>query len=88
MGSQPPVGIEKRTKAKMTVLKRSIMIAGHATSISLEPAFWDALKELAYMRGISINRLIEEIDQSREGNLSSAVRVHVLNAYRSMGRSQ
>ncbi|MBC8158549.1 MAG: ribbon-helix-helix domain-containing protein [Alphaproteobacteria bacterium] len=67
----------------MSVQKRSVMIAGHATSISMEPAFWDELKELAAGRGLSVNRLIEEIDHTREGNLSSAVRVYVLEAYRS-----
>lgn len=65
----------------MSVQKRSVVIAGHATSISLEPAFWDALKELAGARGISLNRLIEEIDDTRDGNLSSAVRVYVLEAF-------
>lgn len=65
------------------VRKRSVLIAGHATSISLEPEFWDALKQLAGLRKISVNRLIEEIDRKREGNLSSAIRVYVLNAVRS-----
>lgn len=62
--------------------KRSVTIAGHATSVSLEPEFWDALKELADRRGLSLNQLIAEIDQSRSGNLSSAIRIHVLAAYR------
>lgn len=62
--------------------KRSVMIAGHATSVSLEAEFWDALKELADRRGLSLNQLVAEIDQSRSGNLSSAIRVHVLAAYR------
>jgi len=67
----------------MSVQKRSVLIAGHATSISLEREFWSALKDLARGRGISVNRLIEEIDRTREGNLSSAVRVYVLDAFRS-----
>jgi predicted DNA-binding ribbon-helix-helix protein len=58
--------------------KRSVLIAGHATSVSLEPEFWRALKGIAESRGTSINRLIEDIDQGRQGNLSSAIRVFVL----------
>ncbi|MEX0810289.1 MAG: ribbon-helix-helix domain-containing protein [Dongiaceae bacterium] len=66
------------------IRKRSVSIAGHRTSLSLEPAFWDALRALAQERGRSINAIIEEIDQAasqsgaRDINLSSAVRVHLL----------
>jgi len=60
--------------------KRSVTIAGHRTSVSLEAAFWSALKEMAAERGVSLNALIEEIDRGRAGNLSSAVRVFVLGA--------
>lgn len=66
------------------IRKRSVTIAGHRTSLSLEPAFWDALRTLAQERGRSINAIIEEIDQAasqsgaRDINLSSAVRVHLL----------
>lgn len=58
--------------------KRSILIAGHATSVSLEPEFWDALKDIAEARSMSLNQLVAEIDQGRSGNLSSAIRVFVL----------
>lgn len=58
--------------------KRSIVIAGHATSVSLEPEFWDALKVIAGERGLSLNQMVAEIDQLRGGNLSSAIRVFVL----------
>jgi predicted DNA-binding ribbon-helix-helix protein len=58
--------------------KRSIVIAGHATSVSLEPEFWDELKRIAEGDGVSINQLVAGIDQSRAGNLSSAIRVFVL----------
>ncbi len=61
-----------------TVKKRSVEIAGHRTSLSLEEAFWRALKRIAAQDGVSINRLIERIDRERGGNLSSAVRVYVL----------
>jgi len=58
--------------------KRSIVIAGHATSVTLEAPFWDALKAIAQERGLSLNQLVAEIDLGREGNLSSAIRVFVL----------
>lgn len=59
-------------------IKRSVLIAGHRTSISLEPEFWDALKEVAASKGRSINGLITEIDRDRTTNLSSALRVYLL----------
>lgn len=62
------------------VIKRSIVIAGHSTSVSLEEAFWRALRDIAAARGCPVARLVVEIDQSRAGeNLSSAIRVFVLN---------
>ncbi len=61
-----------------TVKKRSVEIAGHRTSLSLEEAFWRALKRIAARDGVSINSLIERIDRERAGNLSSAVRIYVL----------
>jgi predicted DNA-binding ribbon-helix-helix protein len=67
------------------VRKRSVMIAGHATSVSLEEAFWDALKEIAQARGVSVAGLIAEIDAGRVGNLSSAIRVWVLERARQPG---
>ena len=62
--------------------KRSVVIAGHRTSISLEQPFWDALKAIADDRGVSLARLLAEIDASRRGNLSSAARLHVLESLR------
>lgn len=64
------------------IRKRSVIIAGHATSVSLEPEFWNALRDIAAARAVSINQLIAEIDDRRTGNLSSAIRVFVLNALR------
>ncbi len=63
--------------------KRSVTIAGHATSITLEAEFWDVLKNIAQKRGLSLNALITEIDETRaqtnpDGNLSSAIRVYIL----------
>lgn len=67
------------------IKKRSLMVAGHPTSVTLEAEFWDALKELAARRGLSVAALVEEIDREREGNLSSAIRVHILRAFRASG---
>lgn len=61
-----------------SIVKRSVMIAGHRTSVSLEPAFWDALKALAQRRGQPLSAVVAEIDAAREGNLSSAIRIAVL----------
>lgn len=58
--------------------KRSVTIAGHRTSVSLERPFWDALRDIAAERGVSLNALVEEVDRGRKGNLSSALRVLVL----------
>ena len=63
--------------------KRSVIVAGHRTSVSLEEPFWSRLKEIARQRNMSINDLVTEIDASetatgRPGNLSSALRLHVL----------
>lgn len=60
--------------------KRSLKIAGHATSVSLEPEFWQALEDIAKKRNISLPALIAEIDKTKSaGNLSSAIRVYILN---------
>ena len=59
-------------------MKRSISIAGHRTSLSLEPEFWDALKSLADKRGCSLSQLVSSIDKTRTTNLSSALRVFVV----------
>ena len=64
------------------IRKRSVLVAGHRTSISLEEPFWAALQTLADRRGVSVNGLVAEIDAQREGNLSSALRVFVLGACR------
>jgi len=60
--------------------KRSVTVAGHATSVSLEEAFWRALAGIAEAEKMSVNALITRIDRGRDagGNLSSAIRVYVL----------
>jgi len=66
-------------------LKRSVVISGHQTSVSLEKPFWEALNQIATDRNLSINRLVSEIDHGRESNLSSALRVYVLNTLKNKG---
>lgn len=84
----PPDGVPESTAPYISgvsdeggahVIKRSVAIAGHRTSISLEAPFWEALRELAARRGRSLQRLVAEIDAARgPANLSSAIRVRLL----------
>jgi predicted DNA-binding ribbon-helix-helix protein len=68
---------------KSPVVKRSIVIAGHKTSVSLEEAFWKGLKEIASNREMTLSDLVASIDTGRhQGNLSSAIRLFVLDRYR------
>ncbi len=59
--------------------KHSVVLSGHATSLCLEEAFWETLKELAKEKGIALRQLLIQIDNTHTGNLSSAVRLYVLN---------
>jgi predicted DNA-binding ribbon-helix-helix protein len=69
---------------KSPVVKRSIVIAGHKTSVSLEDAFWKGLKEIAAERNVTLSELVASIDSDRQhGNLSSGIRLFVLDRYRS-----
>jgi predicted DNA-binding ribbon-helix-helix protein len=68
---------------KSVVIKRSVALAGHKTSVSLEDAFWKGLKEIARQRDMTLSNLIASIDNDRQyGNLSSAIRLFVLDFYR------
>jgi len=68
---------------KSSVIKRSIVVAGHKTSVSLEDAFWRGLKEIAGGRNVTLSDLVAAIDGARQhGNLSSAIRLFVLDFYR------
>jgi predicted DNA-binding ribbon-helix-helix protein len=70
---------------KSPVVKRSIVIAGHKTSVSLEDAFWRGLKEIAGGRNMTLSDLVAAIDgERRHGNLSSAIRLFVLDHYRAL----
>ena len=72
---------------KSSVSKRSIVIAGHKTSVSLEDGFWSSLKEIAAQRGMTVAELVGAIDRDREhANLSSAIRLFVLGVYRDQRR--
>lgn len=69
--------------------KRSVTLSGHRTSVTLEAAFWDGLREIADKRGSSVNELISEIDEKRLASgglggagLSSAIRIYVLQWFR------
>jgi predicted DNA-binding ribbon-helix-helix protein len=65
---------------KSPVAKRSVVIGGRKTSVSLEEPFWSILKEICAHRGITLNQLVSAIDTNRQqGNLSSAIRLFVLN---------
>ena len=70
---------------KSLVVKRSIVIDGHKTSVSLEEAFWKGLKEIASIRDVTLSQLVGSIDADRlQGNLSSSIRLFVLDHYRTM----
>lgn len=62
----------------MAIRKRSVRISGHATSVSLEEEFWNALQDIAAKENMSINALVAQIDDQNQGNLSSAIRVYIL----------
>lgn len=68
---------------KSLIVKRSIVIAGHKTSVSLEEAFWTGLKQIASSRELTLSEMVAAIDAERvHGNLSSALRLFVLDQYR------
>jgi predicted DNA-binding ribbon-helix-helix protein len=68
---------------KTAVIKRSIVIAGHKTSVSLENEFWEGLRDIAKCKSISVSALAEQIDRVRNSNnLSSAIRVYVFTDFR------
>jgi predicted DNA-binding ribbon-helix-helix protein len=61
-----------------TPIKHSVIVAGHRTSVSLEAPFWQQFGAIAGARGVTVNRLVTEIDRDRNGSLSSAIRLFVL----------
>ena len=76
------------TPMKSSVVKRSIAIDGHKTSVSLEDAFWSGLKEIAIAQQATLSKTVAEIDKTRQkGNLSSAIRLYVLDRVRAPATS-
>ncbi len=74
---------------KSLVIKRSIVIAGHKTSVSLEDPFWTGLKTIAERQHTTLSTMVSDIDmQRRQGNLSSAIRLFVLDHVRSQGMAR
>ena len=74
---------------KSAIVKRSIILSGHKTSVSLEDAFWEGLKDIAKNRRTTLSDLIGSIDLDREhGNLSSALRLFVLKHYQTQLRER
>ncbi|HVZ52068.1 MAG TPA: ribbon-helix-helix domain-containing protein [Pseudolabrys sp.] len=68
---------------KSAIVKRSVVLDGHKTSVSLEDEFWEGLREIATRRKANMSSLVREIDRERgTGNLSSAIRVFVFNQFR------
>ena len=68
-------------------IKRSVVIDGHQTSVTLEDPFWSGLREIAEQRACTLSALVAAIDAERTGpNLSSAIRMHVLEYFRSRGK--
>ena len=75
--------------SKSPIVKRSIVIEGHKTSVSLEDAFWKELREIASAKSCTLSDLVAEVDRKRNvGNLSSALRVYVLQHVRNAGASR
>jgi predicted DNA-binding ribbon-helix-helix protein len=76
----------KENAVKSLIIKRSVIVSGHKTSISLEEAFWSELKEIAQAQGASLAQTVTEIDttrqQNKQNNLSSAIRLFVLGHIR------
>jgi predicted DNA-binding ribbon-helix-helix protein len=73
---------------KSAVVKRSVVIGGHKTSVSLEDEFWTQLREIAGAKQATVSQLLAQIDERREHrNLSSAIRVYVLEHFRNLANS-
>jgi predicted DNA-binding ribbon-helix-helix protein len=68
---------------KSPVIKRSIVVADHKTSVSLEEPFWNGMKEISGQRSVTLSELVGEVDTKRQqGNLSSAIRLFVLDYFK------
>jgi predicted DNA-binding ribbon-helix-helix protein len=77
------IALQEETLMKSPIVKRSIVIGGHKTSVSLEDAFWQGLKEIAVGQRMTLSNTVSEIDRCRQqSNLSSAIRLFVLDRLR------
>lgn len=84
-----PIQLHREEAMKSPIIKRSIVIGGHKTSVSLEEPFWVELKEIAEHQRTSLSSIVGEIDMQRQGgNLSSAIRLFVLSCARSSNREK
>lgn len=83
-----PENGQPRSVKEFAVVKRSVVVGGHKTSVSLEDAFWTSLKDIATRRGLTLSTQIDVIDRTRKtGNLSSAIRLFVLDHFRNRALS-
>jgi predicted DNA-binding ribbon-helix-helix protein len=80
----PVAKLSSEAPTSPPVVKRSVTIDGHRTSVSVEDPFWQALRDIASERALSMSELLTEIDHSRQpgSNLSSAIRIYALDWYR------
>jgi predicted DNA-binding ribbon-helix-helix protein len=79
---------QEDTLMKSPIVKRSIVIGGHKTSVSLEDAFWRGLKEIAHAQRMTLSTTVADIDKSRhQANLSSAIRLFVLDRLRARAQN-
>jgi predicted DNA-binding ribbon-helix-helix protein len=82
--SSGPTYKHKETVMKSAIVKRSVVLDGHKTSVSLENEFWEGLRAIAERQKANLSSLVRQIDRNRSnGNLSSAIRVFVFNHFRS-----
>ncbi len=68
-------------------MRRSVIVSGHRTSVSVEAAFWVELTAIARRRGLSMNAMVSEIDRARSGSLSAAIRLYVLETVKAGTRA-
>jgi predicted DNA-binding ribbon-helix-helix protein len=74
----------KREPVRSSLVIRNIVVAGHRTSVRLEPAMWEALLEIARRQQTNINQLVTEIDRQRDASsLTAAIRVYIVDFFRS-----
>ena len=78
---------QKRRRYESTLRIRNVVVAGHRTSVRLEPLMWEALQEIAVEQGMNVNKLVTQIKRSAgRSSLTSAIRVFIVDFYRSRAR--